>query len=67
MTVADRLQADVLAEVALVIVCGEDGDDYGIFSTLELASAWADTQESACVVVYPYVVDQPEYGSASFQ
>lgn len=52
-----------IKETFLVIACdNENGDKYAIFSTMEKASAWADTQEAPCVIS-PYVVDEPDYGN----
>jgi len=44
----------------------EHGERIGIFSTIENASAWADTlseDEFSGVVFVPYVIDVPEYGN----
>ena len=58
---------DMAQEVFLVIVIAEDGNDhYGIFSSEEKASAWADTQDDPCLIT-PYIIDMPEYGDAQTQ
>jgi hypothetical protein len=44
----------------------DGGETLGIFSTIALAEAWAeslDEEEYAGVVFAPYVIDVPEYGN----
>lgn len=51
--------------VALVIaVDADNGDQYGIFPDLAAAAEWANTQMAPCVVVYPMIIGEPDFGNA---
>lgn len=54
---------------AVVLACGShktEGCVYGIFSTIELANAWADEFDDEWEFAFaPYLVDVPEYGYVS--
>jgi hypothetical protein len=53
--------------VVLVIVVTDAGDEYGIFSDIAKAEAWADGKDDPCVVVNPMVLDDPEFGNVQQQ
>jgi hypothetical protein len=51
--------------VALVIaVDAVNGDQYGIFPDIEAATEWAGKQSLPCVVVYPMIIGEPDFGNA---
>lgn len=49
--------------VCLVIAPSDEGDEYGVFSTPNAGTEWANERPESCVIAYPMVVDAPEYGN----
>jgi len=50
--------------VALVIAVNEEGgEQYAIFENEISATAWADSRAEPCVIVYPMVIGEPEFGN----
>lgn len=47
--------------VALAVRIQDSGDQYGVFSSPERASAWGDSVPEPCVIIDVMVVDEPDW------